>query len=58
MLWGRLCNWLGYQKGVSDMRTDTPWLIPIAKKKVGHAEITSSVFVMIVYAIWRERNKI
>lgn len=30
----------------------------MAKKKNGLAEITSSVFAMVIYIIWRDKNKI
>ncbi|KAG5618888.1 hypothetical protein H5410_018712 [Solanum commersonii] len=57
-LWGRLCNWLGIQRVVQDWRSEITWISDIAKKNAGGAEIKTSVFVMIVYIIWRERNKI
>ncbi|KAK6795716.1 hypothetical protein RDI58_009171 [Solanum bulbocastanum] len=58
ILWGRLCNWLGIQRVVQDWRSEIAWISDIAKKNAGGAEIKTSVFVMIVYIIWRERNKI
>ncbi|KAG5571517.1 hypothetical protein H5410_061283 [Solanum commersonii] len=34
------------------------WVCLMTKKNKGRAEITSSVFGMLVYVIWREKNKI
>ncbi|KAH0639508.1 hypothetical protein KY285_036094 [Solanum tuberosum] len=39
-------------------RSQVAWISAIAKKTIQGAEIATSVFVMIVYIIWRERNQI
>ncbi|KAH0715188.1 hypothetical protein KY284_008093 [Solanum tuberosum] len=57
-LWGRMCNWMGIQRSIHDWRTEIAWISEIAKEKARGAEIKTSVFVIIVYIIWRERNKI
>ncbi|KAH0712545.1 hypothetical protein KY285_008089 [Solanum tuberosum] len=38
--------------------TEIAWISEIAKEKARGDEIKTSVFVIIVYIIWRERNKI
>ncbi|XP_019225236.1 PREDICTED: uncharacterized protein LOC109206830 [Nicotiana attenuata] len=42
-------------KGWSEELT---WASRMARKKTGKAEITSYVFAMLIYSIWRERNMI
>ncbi|KAH0644806.1 hypothetical protein KY284_032690 [Solanum tuberosum] len=52
-----MCNWMGIQRSIHDWRTKIACISEIAKKKARGAEIKTSVFVMMVYIIWRERNK-
>lgn len=57
-LWSRLCNWLGIQRSIDEWRKELTWISTIAKKTAGQTEIVTSAFVMTVYVIWRERNRI
>uniref|UniRef100_M1BM11 Uncharacterized protein n=1 Tax=Solanum tuberosum TaxID=4113 RepID=M1BM11_SOLTU len=57
-LWSRLCGWLRFHRVIQDWETELRLVCMMAKQKAGRAEIVSSVIGMIVYVIWRERNKI
>lgn len=57
-MWNRLCVWLGFSRAIQDWETEVKWVCMLAKKKAGLAEVVSNVFGMLVYVIWRERNKI
>ncbi|KAK4711927.1 hypothetical protein R3W88_006440 [Solanum pinnatisectum] len=57
-LWRRLCHWMGMYRSIQDWKAELEWVCMLAKRKTGIAEIIVSVFSMLVYSIWRERNKI
>lgn len=57
-LWNRLLIWLDYKRTIGDWNSEVNWVSNIAKRKNLHAEITTSVFGMLVYCLWRERNRI
>ncbi|KAK6791870.1 hypothetical protein RDI58_010951 [Solanum bulbocastanum] len=57
-LWRRLCIRLDYPRAIQGWETEVRWVCLMAKKNLGQAEIVCSVFGMLVYIIWRERNRI
>lgn len=57
-VWQRLCVWLGFQRLVQDWTTEVEWMCMLAKRKTGIAEISSSVFAMMVALLWRESHQV
>ncbi|OIT19716.1 hypothetical protein A4A49_59088, partial [Nicotiana attenuata] len=54
----RLLNWMGVQRQIQPWEEELKWLTYQARKKKGIGNIISSVFGMLLYSIWRDRNAI
>ncbi|OIT06201.1 hypothetical protein A4A49_61335, partial [Nicotiana attenuata] len=57
-LWMRLLRWLGYDRPIRDWQSEVNWICKGAKMRNGHCVIVTCVFGMMVYFVWRERNKL
>ncbi|OIT37924.1 hypothetical protein A4A49_59066, partial [Nicotiana attenuata] len=55
-VWTRLLLWLGMKRSIKGWKEELTWASRMARKKTGKAAITSYVFAMLIYSIWRERN--
>ncbi|XP_060170472.1 uncharacterized protein LOC132601404 [Lycium barbarum] len=57
-LWGKLLQWLGHYETIGTWKEEIHWICNMAHGTNGAASITCSVFGMMVYCIWQERNSI
>ncbi|OIT22078.1 hypothetical protein A4A49_65009, partial [Nicotiana attenuata] len=57
-LWSRLLKWLGHNRTIRYWKCEVAWISRYATKKNGHWAIVTCVFGMMIYTIWRERNKL
>lgn len=57
-LWGKMLRWLGYSRPLGPWPDELVWTCKMAMRKNGLASITSCVFAMIIYYIWKERKLI
>ncbi|OIT06398.1 hypothetical protein A4A49_61465, partial [Nicotiana attenuata] len=56
--WTRLLLWLDMKRNIKEWKEELNRASSMARKKTEKAIITSFVFAMLVYSIWRERNMI
>ncbi|OIT39376.1 hypothetical protein A4A49_58429, partial [Nicotiana attenuata] len=57
-IWQRLRNWLSCQRQIRTWQEEMKWVTTCARKKKGFGTIVSAAFGMMVYVIWRDKNKI
>ncbi|XP_059294668.1 uncharacterized protein LOC132047673 [Lycium ferocissimum] len=57
-IWSRLLSWHGHPRQITTWQAEVQWVNICAKRKTGHWAIVSCVFGMMVYLIWRDRNKL
>ncbi|XP_019244588.1 PREDICTED: uncharacterized protein LOC109224464 [Nicotiana attenuata] len=55
-IWTRLLSWIGINRSIKGWTEELTWARRMARKKTGKGAITSYVFAMLIYSIWRERN--
>ncbi|XP_019226216.1 PREDICTED: uncharacterized protein LOC109207700 [Nicotiana attenuata] len=51
-------KWLGHNRTIRDWQSEVAWISQYAIKKNGHWAIVTCVFGMMIYTIWRARNKL
>ncbi|OIT28976.1 hypothetical protein A4A49_55671, partial [Nicotiana attenuata] len=56
--WDRVLKWLGITRQIGSWHNELNWMSSLANRKNCKAEMTTAVFAMVVYCIWRERNSI
>ncbi|OIT20140.1 hypothetical protein A4A49_64964, partial [Nicotiana attenuata] len=57
-IWSRLLKWLGHSRPIRDWQSEVTWINQGATKKNGYWAIVTYVFGMLIYTIWRDRNKL
>nr|XP_009764642.1 PREDICTED: uncharacterized protein LOC104216321 [Nicotiana sylvestris] len=57
-VWSRLLIWLGHCRPIQDWQREVEWISHYSTRKSGQWEIVTCVFGMMVYTIWRDRNKV
>ncbi|XP_075096425.1 uncharacterized protein LOC142174516 [Nicotiana tabacum] len=57
-VWSRLLIWLGHCRPIQDWQREVEWISHYTTRKSGQWEIVTCVFGMMVYTIWRDRNKV
>ncbi|OIT31944.1 hypothetical protein A4A49_63671, partial [Nicotiana attenuata] len=57
-LWDKVLKWLGIARQIGSWQNELSWMSSLAERKNCKAVMTTTVFAMVVYCIWPERNSI